>query len=66
MAETYELTKSDLVDILAVTLAELAANDHQIAVRPSPAKNGRPDGIMIFCGGFDFVNGLIVPQKVEA
>ena len=65
MAESYDLTIEDLADILTTTLDELMDGGVQIGVKETPAKNGRPAGILIFCGNFAVHDGKIVPL-VEA
>lgn len=63
MASEQELTAADYADILTSALELLADGGIQIGAKDAPAKNGRPAGVLIFCGGFAVQDGNIVPQK---
>ena len=59
MAETYELTKQDVADILSGTLDFVRENGHAVAVKHAAETPQRPVGILIFVGNLALIEGKI-------
>lgn len=59
--ETYKVTPQDVADILAGTFELLRDNGLPVGIRPTPAKDGRRAGMLVFVGGITVVDGNLTP-----
>jgi len=67
--ELKKVDEATAVEFLRTTLAEMIGAGLKVAVKNVDAKDGRPHGIIIFCGNVQLAEGELVfagvPQKED-